>query len=97
VAGIFLGAAACLRARERFLGKRRQLDFAVKIASDALAWSGTFKMTPSDRGLVPGKRSLRAAAASVPARGVATGTLAARLKRLQKLKGVFKKASHIKK
>jgi hypothetical protein len=79
------------------LGKRAQLDFAVKIASDALAWSGTFKMTPSDRGLVPGKRSLRAAAACVPRRVVASGTRSALLKRLQKLTGLFQKASNIKK
>ena len=58
----------------RFLDERMQLGFTMKIGIVALVWSGTSKMIPSNLLQVPGKRSLRAAAAFVPPRGAATGT-----------------------
>jgi hypothetical protein len=45
------------------------LETAAKIAPDALAWSGTLEMTPSNSGMLPGKRSLRVAAAEVHLEG----------------------------
>jgi hypothetical protein len=59
-------------AATRFLGERMPLEIAVQIAPVGCTWSGTFEMTPSNSRMLPGKRSLRAAAAEVPRRGAQT-------------------------